>query len=115
MSLGKFTTANAAALQANGRVNNRRKLPLALSIENDCVLRVTNTDGFRLAVRIADALRSSDDLTLLSEHVECILPDGTALLCEGSFDPDSGRIRLDAVDQTNFYWFWLEVGENFLG
>ena len=49
----------------------------------------------------------------VSDEVECILADGTVVLCEGVIDPDAGRIRLDAVDQGNLYWFWLEVRQNF--
>jgi hypothetical protein len=52
-------------------------------------------------------------MVVLSDNVECILADGTVVLCEGTLDPDAGRIRLDAVDQENLYWFWLEVRPNF--
>jgi hypothetical protein len=123
MSQSKFTSANAAALEAVGRVNTGgRTLPFTLSIDNDNTLHIANTDGFRLTVRVADImiLNSLRPLTedvpymlVNSDNVECILADGTVVLCEGMIDPDAGRIRLDAVDQDNLYWFWVEVRRNF--
>lgn len=121
MSQSKFISANAAAFEAVGRINTGgRKLPLILSIENDTTLHVTNTDGFRLTVRVADILNrpqqetpEKPDMLVHSHEVECILADGTVVLCEGVIDPNAERIRLDAVDQENLYWFWLEVRPNF--
>jgi hypothetical protein len=116
MSQSKFISANAAAFEAVGRL----KRPLTLSIDDDTTLHITNTDGFRLTVRVADIMNrpreeTDDDpcMVVLSDNVECILADGTVVLCEGTIDPDAGRIRLDAVDQETLYWFWLEVRPNF--
>ncbi len=121
MSQSKFTSANAAALEAVGRVNSGgRKLPLILSIDNDTTLHITNTDGFRLTVRVADIMNSPQeetddepDMRVYSDEVECILADGTVVLCEGMIDLEAGRIRLDAVDQEILSWFWVEVRQNF--
>jgi hypothetical protein len=121
MSQSKFTSANAPALEAVGRVNTGgRKLPLTLTIDNDTTLYITNTDEFRLTVRVADIVNrpreetdDDPDMRVYSDNVECILDDGTFVLCEGTIDPDAGRIRLDAIDQENLSWFWVEVRQNF--
>jgi hypothetical protein len=101
--MSKLTSANAAALEAVGRVNDGgRKLPLALTIENDCVLRCVNADGFSVSVPVGGGGSALGD-------VECTLANGVVIRCMGTINRRTGTLRLDAVDQGEFYWFWLEV------
>lgn len=117
MSQSKFTSANAPALEAVGRVNaGGRKLPLVLDIGNDRVLTIANADGFSLTVRIADIMNragSASRKSVYPSNAECVLADGTVLPLMGSIYPKDGRLRLDAVDQDNFCWFWVEVRSSF--
>ena len=41
--------------------------------------------------------------------VSCVLEDGTEIYCEGKFDSEDKSIRIDAVDQERFSWFYVEV------
>ena len=108
MSQSKFTTANAKALEAVGRVNTGgRKIPLAVQIDTDNVLHITNADGFVIKVDVGFTQQQH------VANVGCTLADGTIFLCEGRVDPVDGRLRLDATDQDNFSWFWVEVRRNF--
>lgn len=115
MSLSKFTSANASDFDVAGRVNmGGRKIPFNVDIENDYRLTISNADGFRLSVCIAggspDLVEGSDDLLRPAMfNVECTLADGTVIRVEGPFDLAEGQLRFDAVDQTNFSWFWVEV------
>ena len=106
--MSKFTTANAAALEATGRVGEGgRKPPLVLTIEHNLMLCCTNTDGFNVAINIRDA-----GVGFVND-IECTLSNGAVILCEGSINHASGRLRLDATDQDNYSWFWFEVRPNF--
>ncbi len=105
--MSKFTSAKASALEAVGRVNEGgRRLPLALSIENDCSLRCVNADGFSISVPVGGG-------GFIGSHVirdvECTLADGVVIRCEGTLNRRKGTLRLDAVNMDEFYWFWLEV------
>ena len=41
--------------------------------------------------------------------ISCVLEDGTEIYCEGKFDSEDKSIRIDAVDQERFSWFYVEV------
>ena len=111
----KFTRANAASLQAVGRVSSGgRRLPLTLDIGSSGDLFCSNEDGFNIHVRIADIMNAAGRASRLrmsvpSSLVICTLADGSVILCEGHINPSDGTLRLDAVDQDEFYWFWIEV------
>ena len=115
----KFTQANAASLQATGRVSaGGRRLPLTLDIESNGDLVCSNENGFNLIVKISDIMNASGRATRLrmsvpSSFVNCTLADGSVILCEGHIYPSDGTLRLDAVDQDEFSWFWFEVRKNF--
>ena len=47
-----------------------------------------------------------------SEMISCKLPDGTDLKCEGRVCFKDKEIRVDAIDQSDFAWFWFVVGAN---
>ena len=103
---------DVSMLEANGRVSEFRKLPLQLSITNG-VLRVANADGFCADITIPS--NGSCGYTQISpENVQCQLggDNGARISLEGRYDPSSDFIRLDASDQENHYWFWLEVRRN---
>ncbi len=38
--------------------------------------------------------------------IECVLEDGTEIVCEGMFDATDNTIRIDAVDQQKYAWFY---------
>ena len=46
---------------------------------------------------------------LLQRTAEATLADGTRLACVLGDQTRKGFLRIDAVDQDNYYWFWLEV------
>ena len=101
--MSKFT--NGTKFKAVGRVNTGgRKIPLTVQTENDYIVHITNADGFSLRVNTGTGNRS-----WYASNVSCTLANGTIILCEGQIDPADGRLRLDATDQDNFYWFWVEV------
>ena len=114
--MSKFTTVNAAALEATGRVGTGgRKPPLVLTIEHDLMLCCTNTDGFNIAINIRSVgqrVEAGSDWGRVDD-IECTLSNGAVILCEGSINHASGRLRLDATDQDNYSWFWFEVRPNF--
>ncbi len=89
--------------QANGRVNTGgRKIPLAVAIGSDHAVHITNADGFNVVVNTDGGV----------SNISCTLADGTIILCEGHVDRVNGSLsalRLDATDQENFSWFWVEV------
>ena len=108
--MSKFTSVNSPALEATGRVNTGGcKLPLAVTIENDAVLRCTNSEGFSLTVNRIGDIKGE----VPSSNVECVLADGTVIPCQGRINHTDGRLRLDALDQTDLYWFWFEIRPNF--
>ena len=113
----RFTHANASSLEAVGRVSSGgRKLPLTLTIDTDGVLLCTDAAGFSISVKVADIMNVAGRRFRVGVHsskVECTLADGTVILCEGHMNPTDGRLRLDAVDQNVFYWFWFEVRPSF--
>jgi hypothetical protein len=94
---------DATTFQAAGRVNTGgRKIPLAVAIGNDRVMHITNADGFNVSVNSDGGV----------SNISCTLADGTIILCEGYVDRVNGSLsalRLDATDQENFSWFWVEV------
>ena len=47
-----------------------------------------------------------------SEKISCKLPDGTVLPCEGRMCFNDKEIRVDALNQKDFAWFWFVVGAN---
>jgi len=92
----------AANLMANGRVGRRnegRKIPFAITVENG-VLRCVNEDGFSVSVQVPD------DSAVIRVH--CTLPNGAAIQCDGTIDPHTGTLRLDAVER-EYAWFWFEI------
>ena len=104
---GVFTTANAAALEAVGRVSSGGRSPsFALTIENNYVLRCVTPDGFSLSVNVGGRNGELRD-------VRCTLANGVEITCSGTINRTNGRIRLDADNQQEFYWFWFEVRPNF--
>ena len=110
LPMSMFTSANACRLMADGRTHAFHGKPSeTVSIGDDCILRCSNAAGFRISVRLDN---NAD--TIISSDVECILADGTVLTCEGRIDHASGTLRLDAVDQGNFSWFWFEVRPGFI-
>ena len=106
-------------LTARGRVSNggRRAALEAYLVSagnSDHDFRVECVDrggsGFRAVVEVPDAMaraRGGARIAVDANQVQCALGDGTALACEGFWQ--DGRLRLDAVDQDNYCWFWLEV------
>ena len=83
-------------------------------IRVECVDR----QGFSARVMVPDTLARGEGggvekqmggrrSTIRAHQVHCVLGDGTALACEGYWQ--DGQLRLDAVDQDNHYWIWLEV------
>ena len=117
MSQSKFTSANAANLEPVGRTSNGgKKTPLALRI-SDGVLTIANADGFVLTVRLDDVVahhvgRAGLQHHLHTTHVDCVLHDGTVLPLAGNIRMAGGTLRLDAIDQEGFSWFWVEVRPN---
>ena len=114
----QFTTANAAALSADARVVlNGPKRDLFLRIENDSLLLSGDSGGFRLSISVGNAIlarRPRDlEVKLNTSDINCVLRDGTVLPCEGHVLPESGELRIDAVDQDNCAWFWFEVRRNY--
>ena len=47
-----------------------------------------------------------------SEMISCKLSDGTDLKCEGRIYFEEKEIRVDALDQKDFAWFWFVIGIN---
>ena len=101
------------ALSARGRVSDSGKRPvlfayLVTTNADTQDLRVECVDGrgFRALAMVPDTIRGGRK-TVSANQVECVLGDGTVLACEGYWE--SGTLRLDAVDQDAYYWFWLEV------
>jgi hypothetical protein len=47
-----------------------------------------------------------------SGMISCRLPDGTNLQCEGRVCFKDKEIRVDALDQKDFAWFWFVIGAN---
>ena len=91
--------------QARGRVNEGgRKLPLRVVVASTkagaTVLRCTNADGFKVTVRGRRRAGAAAEATLA---------DGTRLACVLGDHTRKGFLRIDAVDQDNFAWFWLEL------
>ena len=89
--------------QARGRVNTGgRKLPMRVVVTTptptSTVLRCTNADGLEVIVRKRKAGAS----------VAATLADGTRLACVLQTGK-KGFLRIDAADQDNFAWFWLEL------
>ncbi len=104
---GVFTTANAAAFEAVGRVSNGGRRPsFALTIENNYVLHCVAPDGFSLSVNVGGSNSKLHGVT-------CTLANGVEITCSGTINRTDGRIRLDADDQDEFHWFWFEVRPNF--
>ncbi len=44
-----------------------------------------------------------------ADAIVCTLEDGTVLDCEGKFDATDNTVRIDAVDQENFAWFYVDA------
>ena len=70
-------------------------------------MRCSDGRGFELTVGIPDRIRRGGRIRIAPEHVRCELEEGVTVACEGYFE--GGRMRLDAVDQDKYHWFWLEI------
>jgi hypothetical protein len=100
--VNQFTTNPATAFMVKGRVNEKGlKIPFILEIENNYMLRCTNSAGFLFSACIAD---------FGNEPITCVLADGTAIGCVMVIDRSRGKIRLDS---RNADWFWLEIYPKF--
>ena len=112
-SMQRFSYSNAHSLEAVGRVNSGGTKPtLALSIGTEGVLRCVGSNGFSISIQVAELLNRYPNRSNVAIHpslVVCTLDDGSTIECMGRISPRDGRLRLDAVDQDNFYWFWFEV------
>ena len=102
------------AISAQGRVTERGGGPRsaiqvsALLSDDEWAMRFTDERGFQLVVRVPETIRTQRKrIPISAEHVQCVLADGTEIACEGHFE--AGRMRLDAVNQDLYHWFWLEV------
>ena len=102
------------AISAQGRVAERGGGPRsaiqvsALLSDDEWAMRFTDDRGFQLVVRVPETIRTQRKrIPISAEHVQCVLADGTEIACEGYFE--AGRMRLDAVNQDLYHWFWLEV------
>ncbi len=101
----RFLEEPPHAFKANGRVNTGgRKLPLSVAIDNGFKLICTNEDGFLYSCCI---LPGNPPLT------KCVLANGVEILCRTVVNFQNGTIRVDAMNQYDYSWFWLEVGPRF--
>ncbi len=101
-AFNQFISLPTTAFLVAGRVNeNGRKIPFILEIENNYLLRCTNSAGFLFSACIAD---------VGNEPITCVLSDGTAIDCVMVIDRSRGKIRLDS---SNVDWFWLEIYPKF--
>jgi hypothetical protein len=86
--------SGTTAFLVDGRVNEKgRKIPFILEIENNYLLRCTNSAGFLFSACIAD---------VGNEPITCVLADGTAIDCVMVIDRSRAKIRLNA---RNAGWF----------
>jgi hypothetical protein len=98
----KFITKPVTAFTVKGRVNEGgQKLPFCLEIEDNYIIRCTNSAGFMFSACIADSG---------NEPIVCVLADGTQIGCVMVLNRHGGRIRLDSHDAP---WFWLEITPRF--
>ena len=106
------------AISAQGRVAERShggprsalqvSALLSCDEEEEWAMRFTDDRGFQMVVRVPETIRTQRKrIPISAEHVQCVLADGTEIACEGYFE--AGRMRLDAVNQDLYHWFWLEV------
>ncbi len=85
--------------EAKGRLTK----PLVLTCDDPGVLVCENEKGFKITVPL-----SSNKL----KDVVCTLENGTTIKCEGHIDKAGKTIRLDAVNQKEYAWFWFQVAPN---
>ncbi len=98
----KFTSYPATAFVVHGRVNEGgQKLPFILEIENNYLIRCTNSAGFLFSACITENGR---------EPIVCVLADGTAIHCVMVINHSNGKIRLTSDRED---WFWLEITSRF--
>ncbi len=106
-----FTNDNQFRLWASGSTRLCGEVRSFTTTCDNGVICVVGANGFRVSIRVEDAMGSVDDgrAEIPRSLVDCVLADGTALACEGSMYPGQGTLRIDAVDQRSFFWFWLTV------
>ena len=98
----RFLADPENSFTANGCVNDGgRNLPLSVTIENDFQLICTNEDGFRFSCCICPDM---------PPQTRCVLANGTQILTRSLVNYQNGTIRVDATNQYDYSWFWLEVG-----
>jgi hypothetical protein len=100
--VNQFTTKPATAFMVAGRVNEKGgKIPFILEIENNYLLRCTNSAGFLFSACIADAG---------NEPITCVLANGTVLRCVMVINRTMGTIRLNSHYAG---WFYLDIFPKF--
>jgi hypothetical protein len=113
----RFSASKASSLEVSGRVSSGgRKQSFVLSVESDGIIRCIGSDGFNVSIDVAKVLNSTRKRNIIcisTEHINCVLDDGMTLKCEGHMSPKHGKLRLDALDQDDFAWFWLEIRPSF--
>jgi hypothetical protein len=102
----RFTTAHCNLLKVNGRVNEGgRKLPFFLTIEDDFLLKVTNSDGFLFSCSVNKDRRRGCRTT-------CVLANGTEIGVVLTFNRTCGYLEVRPTN-SDFGWFWIDIMRRF--
>jgi hypothetical protein len=122
-----FTPENVPALRVIGCVEGKdiftewrhHESRLALGIDSNGVLLCESMHGFRVTVRINDAINtaniSADEegrMELHHEFVDVVLSDGTSIVCAGALYPSIPQLTLSGYER-ECEWFWLDVCPSF--
>ena len=122
-----FTPENVPALRVIGCVEGKDiftewRFPesrLALGIDSSGVLLCESMHGFRVTVRINDAINTANiaadnegRMELHQEFVDVVLSDGTSIVCAGALYPSIPQMTLSGCDMGG-EWFWLDVCPSF--
>ena len=100
----------SARYKACGRVSMKSiKTPMVFQLIGKDTMVCENSSGFKITVKIPEHTPESEYVDIKPEHVQCTLDGETQLQCEGHMDATRRFIRLDAVDQKDYHWFWFQA------